>query len=199
MKKIHKHSLTLSMLVLVLAIAGYAFLGGLNATGNLIGTPAEEFPHWDANVIQYRFENRSECGPYQASRIEWALETITNETNRSITFLENPQGTLVFVCNRGFDRGVSGMAIQGEANYRTTPENVITSAEVYFSNSGPRTYSGGCRAYPDLEIHEILHVFGFEHIDDKMSIMYWQAQSCRFDRLRIDPEIVQKLQEIYVR
>lgn len=184
------------MLVVILALAGFAiFRGDASTTGNVIDTSL--MPRWTSMPVLYRFEDRNACGTYQARRIDWALETIAEETNGAVSFREDPAGTLVFVCNRGYPAQITGYIVQGEAHYAITQDNTIIEALVYFNNAGPTTYSGGCKDYPDLEVHEILHAFGFEHTNDRLSIMYWQGTECRIDRFRIDRDIVEMLQALY--
>jgi len=52
-------------------------------------------------------------------------------------------------------------------------------------------------SFPDVELHEILHLFGFEHVDDPTSIMYHELDSTGLsyyiDEYKIDDWIVERL------
>lgn len=47
--------------------------------------------------------------------------------------------------------------------------------------------------YPILEMHELLHVFGFDHVNDKSNIMYPYADC----NLRLDSKIANMLKSLY--
>jgi hypothetical protein len=47
--------------------------------------------------------------------------------------------------------------------------------------------------YPITELHELFHVFGFDHINDSRTIMY-PYSGCE---QRINPEMIEKIKEIY--
>lgn len=48
--------------------------------------------------------------------------------------------------------------------------------------------------YPNVEVHEILHVLGFDHSDDKRSIMYPFLTSCS---QKLDEGLIDELNRIY--
>ncbi len=197
MKRVHRHSSAGLMLIMVLAISGFALFRDRGfPTGKAVEN-LESFPRWESMPLLYRFENKEQCGTYQTRRIAWAFETIAKETSGTLAFQEDPSGTLIISCNRGFPTQVTGYLIQGEARYNVEDNGIIREAHVYFNNAGQNTYSGGCKDYPDVEVHEILHAFGFEHSENRLSIMYWQGTECRVDKFRIDEDILNKLKTIY--
>ncbi len=78
-------------------------------------------------------------------------------------------------------------------------ENLITYAHINFYNVNKLggKYSGGCLAYPSTTIHEVLHTFGFDDLDDydRNSIMSPLDNGCAVRD--IDEDIIIKLKEIY--
>jgi len=48
--------------------------------------------------------------------------------------------------------------------------------------------------WPNIELHELLHVFGFEHSKDKKSLMYPYLESCEQE---IDESIINDLKKLY--
>jgi len=75
---------------------------------------------------------------------------------------------------------------------RTGRFNIISQGSIYlYDNSDVRTIE--CK-YPNVEIHELMHVFGFDHSDDKNSIMFPLLDSC--DQI-LDPSIINQLTNFY--
>lgn len=48
--------------------------------------------------------------------------------------------------------------------------------------------------WPNVELHELLHVFGFEHSQDKNSLMFQYLESCS---QKLDESIIKTLKELY--
>ena len=68
--------------------------------------------------------------------------------------------------------------------------NVITEGVILLYNE-----KEGIRCdWPNIELHELLHVFGFEHSQDKNSLMYSYLESC--DQ-KLDESIINDLKELY--
>jgi hypothetical protein len=161
--------------------------------------PEDNFPdtdeiHWGTLPIKYNFYNETKCGQYQADRVRQAFEKIANETNGIVYFQENSSSEEMTVyCEKGFPPQGYGYVLSGESRY-WLKDKIIVKSEINFYNSGKYTYSGGCVNYPDVEIHEILHSLGFEHKEDKQSIMYREYRGCKYS---IDDDIIEKLKEIY--
>ena len=49
-------------------------------------------------------------------------------------------------------------------------------------------------SYPNVELHELLHVLGFDHSENKKSIMYQLIESC--DQI-LDQSIINQLKLLY--
>jgi len=147
--------------------------------------------------VTYRFTDKESCGNYETKRVIWAFEVIENETDHIVTFEEtNSSADITIYCYITAPSSQLGYITQGEATMGNYGERVH-NAVINFYNTGQNRYSAGCKDYPDTEIHEILHVFGFGHSADTMSIMNWEHIVCRIDRFKIDPDIVEELKKIY--
>jgi hypothetical protein len=57
----------------------------------------------------------------------------------------------------------------------------------------PKVKSKDC-TYPNVELHELLHVLGFDHSENKKSIMYPLIESC--DQI-LDQSIINQLKLLY--
>lgn len=163
--------------------------------------------HYIHTDLTYAFLDESSCGKVQALRVRWAFEELQNQTNNLLTFEEitNIEETdaeadradiadINIICRREVPLAdISGYVVAGEATYEHIG-NEITRGFIYFYNTGASgSYGGGCVRYPDTEIHEILHSFGFEHSNNSESIMF-PYSSCKY---KIDKETLDKLEEIY--
>ncbi|MDO8609127.1 MAG: hypothetical protein Q7R95_01135, partial [bacterium] len=82
-------------------------------------------------------------------------------------------------------------------NARTTYEfenGRVMNATIIFYNTREGKISSGCGAYPDVEVHEILHTFGFEHVSQKYHIMNPVQTYCP---TKINEDVVKKLNRDY--
>ena len=70
--------------------------------------------------------------------------------------------------------------------------NIITEGIILLYEN-TKVKSKDCQ-YPNVELHELLHVFGFDHSQDKRSIMYSLIESC--DQI-LDQSIIDRLKELY--
>ncbi len=68
--------------------------------------------------------------------------------------------------------------------------NVITSGVILLYDNSEGVKCG----WPNVELHELLHVFGFGHSGDKDSLMYSYLKSCS---QKLDEEIITDLKELY--
>jgi len=152
--------------------------------------------YWDHMPITWNFDNKEVCGDYQANRIERAFNAIQEETNNIIQFkkVEGNARDITVYCEKNLPVSESpGFYITGETKSRVDG-NKIVGGDIYFYNTGKYTYSGGCVSYPNTEIHEILHLFGFKHVDERFHIMNLSPTYCPS---RINSDVIEKLIEVY--
>ncbi len=153
--------------------------------------------YWEQMPVTYSFEiNDSKiCSENQKNRLRIAFENIKKETNGKVFFVEDFDGKIKIFCN---DLRISDLNETGDyfSEAKTSYEfkgNKITSAEIIFYGSDILHNSE--QECLDLEFHEILHCFGFEHNDNENSIMYFKKlDNCKNE---IDKEIIDKLFRIY--
>ena len=70
--------------------------------------------------------------------------------------------------------------------------NIITEGMILLYEN-TKVKSKDC-PYPNVELHELLHVLGFDHSEDKKSIMYQLIESC--DQI-LDQSIINQLKLLY--
>jgi hypothetical protein len=161
--------------------------------------------HYGNMPITYAL-NKSECGTIMTQRIKKAFDIINNETEGTVIFEdisdklknESAEADIIIHCYSGLEEE-NGLYTAGIATYSIegTNTNLVTSSEINFYKVNPKSsnqFSGGCTGYPNTEIHEILHTFGFEH-KEGYSIMNPVSDGCRITM--IEKEIIDKLKEIY--
>lgn len=148
--------------------------------------------HWWHMPLTYVFLNSNEddfgdCQEHQVERIRDAFDIVEISTNGILSFKEEEvYGDIFISCHGATGKGV--YMTEGTAEYEAMGD-VITKATLKFFTHR------NCGTWPDVEIHEVLHLFGYEHVDDEWSIMSPVAVRC--DLGEIDNEIVQDLIEIY--
>ncbi len=181
-----------------------------NTFENSSGTPAsiqktqnnDQFPnaaglHWTHMPLTYRIYN---CTEYQSNRIVRGFLRIENETNYTVKFkaIQNDSNPDIGVyCRKDYKQSVEpGYLTSGDSAYSVSSanSNLIMKAEINFYGITSSTYSSGCTIYPDIEIHEILHGFGYGHNDSTKSIMYPSHVMCGF---KIDDNIISELKKNY--
>lgn len=166
--------------------------------------------HWGHMPLSYKIFN---CSGYQSRRIIRAFNTLENETNYKVSFIletniteldetayyiqGSKEADIEVICYAEFKvANLPGYNTLGEANYLSSPYNslLIKRAFVNFYGITSTTYTSGCTIYPDVELHEILHGFGFDHVNQTNHIMNPRHVSCQ---TRLNDDTLQRLLQTY--
>jgi len=147
------------------------------------------------NAISYHIF--SDCEEDKKSRMLEAFNYLSNEVG-IISFYESLQNPDIEVsCSeKNKDSEVkSEYFIAGEGGAKeiiqTGKYNVITNGTILLYKSMSNSIK--CDT-PNVEIHELIHVFGFDHSQSQASIMNPYLSSCN---QRLDPSIVSELKRLY--
>lgn len=138
-------------------------------------------PHyyaWDHMPLTYSFDEGC-VGPI-LDRIRWAFEEIENSTSNIVSFRKVEFGAdILFMCYEDqLDLGDGEITLGYAEPYYYG--YIIDSATISFGSVSESKRPQSCIYYPYLELHEILHVFGYEHNDDNThSIMYPLEEGCK--------------------
>ena len=155
----------------------------------ITGTEAKQFyPNmkFNHNNISYFFHNS--CDDRKKERLKKAFNEITRNVNL-LSFVEVDKNPDIFVsCEKNSEENIQQeYFIAGEGGAReiipTGRFNIINEGVIFLYDN------------PNKEIHELMHVFGFDHNNDKKSIMYPLLDSC--DQ-QLDDSIVEELKKIYL-
>jgi hypothetical protein len=160
--------------------------------------PDSGYPKWTHFPVSYYFTDGNVCGNYELNRMRRAFSIIANETRNAISFVEkNGGGDINVICSKDYKVGTEpGTYISGEGGYGVRG-NEIVSGLIDLSNMGGGKYTGGCINIPNIEIHEIMHVFALQHSENSHSIMYPISGSNICVLNHIDNETLQILNDIY--
>jgi len=156
--------------------------------------PNMKFNH---NDISYNIEDS--CDDDKTSNIIGAFERIKDKVG-VLTFYEVPiDGDIEIICsddNKHRPIGGSDFFIAGEGGARqiiqTGRYNIITNGTVLLYGNPQEAVE--C-SWPNVEMHEILHVLGFNHSTNENSLMYPYLNSCN---QKFDEVIVNALRRLYL-
>ena len=165
---------------------------GIYSINYLAGLPSREAHvyYYSHTPISYSFSYDYPCNSEGIDRVRWAFKIIDSNSNSSLSFEEvQSYGDIEIVCyNEYMNDERAGFG--GIENYVGEKRILSGSVELYKPNSNYVL----CNSYPELEIHEILHSLGFDHLDSKRSIMNSMGSySCTY----MDREISNCLKHIY--
>jgi len=114
-------------------------------------------------------------------RLEWAFDILENETEQLLSF-ENINGSadINFVCNSERNMEAVGTLITqftyGQSLIEKLSGSVIEKTTIEFWSVREDTRPPSCINFPSLELHEIIHSFGFDHVENnRYSLMYLEA------------------------
>jgi len=135
--------------------------------------------HWTHMPIIYKFSEGDVCREIRKNKILLAFNEITDLTNGTVYFKEGEDYDLLLSCSNSLkdeQRLVEGYWITtlGEGGINSISENRILEA---IANFYPVIDS--CGYYPFVEIHEILHCFGYGHNDKKACSIMSSYSDCK--------------------
>lgn len=170
-------------------------------TRNLSYTVKQFYPNMKFNHNSISYTIDSQCSQGQSQMMLLAFSELASKVGEiNFVSLASPGNTpdIEVSCSgdaKPFTEKDFFIAGEGGAKeiIKTERYNVITQGIVLLYDTEQTAVQ--CD-WPNLEMHELLHVFGFEHSQDKNSLMYPYLESC--DQ-KLDDSIVQDLKELYSR
>ena len=147
---------------------------------NIISYPYGElqyYPNMRFNHNNITYSIDSSCSEEKIKRIEKAISMLEEDVNEISFFYTNNNADIEIICeNKNVPSEVKEYFIAGEGG----PTSVINTSLFYIIEKGKILLyndKSSCD-HPNVELHELLHVFGFEHSTNKESIMY-SVSSCK--------------------
>lgn len=155
------------------------------------------YPNMKFNHNQISFTINPNCNQEQQKKMVAALGELSNKVN-SIIFKEvlmdpdieitcSPETEESNINKNYFIAGEGG----AKEIVQTGRYNIITNGLILLYQNQKKSIE--CNS-PNTEIHEIIHVFGFGHSDNKNSLMYPILESCE---QKLDESIIEELNRLY--
>ncbi|MAH51713.1 hypothetical protein CMI37_38205 [Candidatus Pacearchaeota archaeon] len=141
------------------------------------------------NLISYYIE--SDCSEERKQKMKTAFGIFHDEIN-IISFYEaqKTDADILVGCSRSYVETDNNMFIAGEGG----PSQYLNGTLFDVILEGKITlYKESSCDYPVIELHELMHVFGFNHINNIKSIMH-KVSNCE---QRITPDMVDTMTSLY--
>ena len=155
--------------------------------------PNIKFNH---NTITYQID--SACDSAKKNRMTRAFDMLSATIGKisfQYTSDDNPDISVICDSQKEYIPDQSDFFIAGEGGAKelvqTGRYNVITNGTIFLY--GNPTNAVEC-SWPNIELHELIHVFGFNHSINKNSLMYPYLLSCN---QKLDDSIVYELKRLY--
>lgn len=164
--------------------------------GNLSYEVKQFYPNmkFNHNSISYKID--SACSDGKKERMFEAFKELENKVGiiNFYSVFESPD--IEVSCSESVKKSPEkDFFIAGEGGAKeiiqTGRYNVVTNGIILL-----HSLSQGAQEceWPNIELHELLHVFGFKHSQDENSLMYPYLESCE---QRLDESIINNLKELY--
>ena len=146
------------------------------------------------NLITYNIDIN--CDENKISRMTKAFDELHTKVEE-ISFKEiREKADITISCTQSKEETITeDYFIAGEGGAKeiidTGKYHVIVEGIIYLYDNDRKSLN--CD-YPNIEVHELLHVLGFDHVDDKNSIMYLLLESCY---QQLDNSIINELNKLY--
>tara|TARA_Y100000310_G_C20589274_1_gene767094 strand:+ start:155 stop:1120 length:966 start_codon:yes stop_codon:yes gene_type:complete len=164
--------------------------------GNLSYEVKQFYPNMKFNHNSITYKIDIQCSNEKTNRMLEAFDEL--ETNIGIiNFQQVSQNPDIEVSCSDLEKNLieEDYFIAGEGGAKeiiqTGKYNIITQGVILLHENPKR--SKKCE-WPNIELHELLHVFGFDHSSDESSLMYPYLEDCN---QKLDESIILNLKEIY--
>ncbi|MBR9704289.1 matrixin family metalloprotease [Candidatus Pacearchaeota archaeon] len=156
------------------------------------------YPNMKFNHNEITFNIGSGCSDEEKSKVFLAFDELDKVIdNLDFRQTQSNEPDIDIICSDGAPRSFedSDFFVAGEGGAReviqTGRYNVITSGAMYIYDDLKR--STRCD-WPNVEVHELIHVFGFNHSTNENSLMYPYLETCS---QRLDSSIIKELNRLY--
>ncbi|MDD1668052.1 MAG: hypothetical protein LUO96_06255 [Methanomicrobiales archaeon] len=160
--------------------------------GVINGKANPGFPYWPSGTITYWFDPDYPCSVGKTGNFLRAFKIINDRTDGLVSFQKSSDGVLSISCHDS----LGAMGAAGWSSPWLSPSGSIHNATISVYRLPPGTYE--CDSYPTLEMHELLHVLGFENTASQGNVMYpGTAEGSPNPCGELDAGIVNCLKNIY--
>jgi len=151
---------------------------------------------YNHNNVTFGFHNS--CDDKKKGRMKRAFSEVENKVNSIVTFIEvNNNSDIDIECEeKPASENEGDFLIAGEGGAKeiipTGRFNVIKKGVIYLYNNEGDRYLNCDNS--NVEIHELMHAFGFDHSNDENSLMYIIIDSCS---QLLDESILNEIKRLY--
>lgn len=165
-------------------------------TGNLSYKVSQFYPNMKFNHNEISYNIEAACEEEKKARMREAFRLLQSEVGIISFYETNEEPDIRVTCTQTIESSTGrNFFVAGEGGaeqiIQTKKYNVITKGIVLLYGNPHGSVS--C-SWPNVELHELMHVFGFEHSEDQNSLMYPYLASC--DQ-KLDQEIINDMKELY--
>jgi len=164
-------------------------------TGNLSYEVEQFYPNmkFNHNTISYKIDPA--CSEKKKERMLEAFSELEDSIG-IINFYPSVEADIEVSCSESSKKSPEkDFFIAGEGGAKeiiqTGKYNVVTNGVILLHGLSERAQE--CE-WPNVELHELLHVFGFDHSKDENSLMYPYLESCG---QKLDEAIINDLKKLY--
>lgn len=133
------------------------------------------------------------CSWSDSSKMKEAFDVITEDTGNLITFYSSSEDSaeILIGCSANAYEKEENIFIAGEGG----PTKIVNSSMPVITRGKVLLYneSGSSCREPILELHELFHVFGYDHLNDKNSVMY-PYLNCKQE---IGSDLIEHMKKLY--
>jgi len=158
---------------------------------NISGELSQFFPDMRFNHNNLTFFINPGCSQEKAVRMNKAFSIVSAETG-IITFAEDSEenADILVGCSIDSYETEKNVFVAGEGG----PTKILNlSIYPLILRGKVILYNETSCDYPITELHELFHVFGFDHVNDSKTIMYPYVDC----EQKINPEMIEKIKELY--
>lgn len=165
-------------------------------TGNLSYAVKQFYPNMKFNHNEISYKIDPKCSEDETQRMIEAFKELSSRVGVISFYPVSGNSDIEVTCSEYVHSTESkGFFVAGEGGAKeiipTERYNVITTGIILLYGEPMGTIQ--CD-WPILELHELLHVFGFGHSEDENSLMYAYLESCS---QKLDESIIQDLKNLY--
>ena len=160
---------------------------------NISGDIAQFYENMRFNHNDISFFIDPQCSSNENLRMKRAFAILSGQVPLVSFFeLDNEQADILVACSPNFYEQEKNQFVVGEGGPTRVLGNltipVIEKGKIILYNQ-----KGEQCDYPITEIHELLHVFGYEHINKSDTIMYPYSDCDQ----KLDPELISHMIQLY--
>jgi hypothetical protein len=167
-----------------------------SVTGNLSSEVGQFYPNMKFNHNEISYNIEEGCSQDKKARMIEAFKIVSDNVNEIKFYPTSKNPDINITCTTKIEGSLGkDFFIAGEGGaeqiVQTNRYNIINQGMVLLYGN---PYNSIECDWPNIELHELMHVFGFQHSQDEDSLMYPYLSSCN---QKLDESIINSLKDLY--